>query len=214
MPRHTRFCPAGFPVHIIQRGNNRQACFTCDQDIAAYAHWLDEGSVKYGVAIHGWVFMTNHTHLLLTPTSDDGISRLMQYLGRLYVRRFNYRYTRTGTLFDGRYKSSMVQDDQYLLNCLQYMELNPVRAGIVKDPGDYTWSSYKSHAFGKNIGMWTPHPLYLGLGSTHKSRQNFYREIINEALTIEAIAKIRHCANTGLVLGTEKFRDQVESMRA
>jgi putative transposase len=108
----------------------------------------------------------------------------------------------------------MVQDDQYLLNCLQYMELNPVRAGIVKDPGDYTWSSYKSHAFGKNIGMWTPHPLYLGLGSTHKSRQNFYREIINEALTIEAIAKIRHCANTGLVLGTEKFRDQVESMRA
>ncbi len=102
MPRKARFCPAGYPVHAIQRGNNRQAIFTCEADLAAYAHWLAEGAQRYSIAIHGWVFMTNHVHLLATPSHQDSLSCLMQYLGRLYVRYFNHTYTRSGTLFEGR----------------------------------------------------------------------------------------------------------------
>ena len=130
MPRRARFCPAGLPVHLIQRGNNRHAIFTCDDDLAAFAHWLAEGSERFGVSVHGWVFMTNHVHLLATPSHDDSLSRLMQFLGRLYVRYFNYTYSRTGTLFEGRFKTCIVQEDRYLLTCLRYIELNPVRAGM------------------------------------------------------------------------------------
>ncbi len=213
MPRRPRFCPAGYPVHVIHRGNNRQAIFTCDEDIAAYAHWLAEGAAKSNVDIHAWVFMTNHVHLLLTPSTDQAISRVMQFIGRQYVRRFNYRYTRTGTLFEGRFRSSLVQGDRYLLTCVQYIELNPVRAGLVKDPGDYHWSSYRCHAFGKRVRFWSPHSLYKALGATRARQQANYRALVGNALTIEAIAKIRHCANKGLVLGTEIFRAQVETMR-
>lgn len=128
MPRPSRFCPAGIPVHAIQRGNNRQTLFTSDKDFAAYSHWLKESADRLNVQVHGWVFMTNHVHLLLTPGADDGISRLFQRLGSLYVRYFNFIYSRTGTLFEGRFKSSLVQSDRYLLTCLRYIELNPVRA--------------------------------------------------------------------------------------
>ena len=140
MPRPRRFCPANFPAHVIQRGINRQICFTSDADIAAYAHWLAAGALKFRVQLHGWTFMSNHIHLLLTPHDDHGISNLMQFLGRLYVRYFNYKYARSGGLFEDRFKSSLVQDDIYLLTCLRYIELNPVRAGMVIDPGDYRWS--------------------------------------------------------------------------
>ena len=213
MPRPARFYPPGIPVHVIQRGNNRQPCFTCDDDIAAYAHWLSEGATKYEISIRAWVFMTNHVHMLLTPTSEHTISRLMQYIGRYYVRQFNYRHTRSGTLFEGRYKSSLVQDSQYLLSCLHYIELNPVRAGMTKDPGDYKWSSYKSHAFGMPVAMWTPHSEYLALDISNNPRQQAYRKLISSTIPTEVTTKIRHCANTGLVLGTEKFREQVEAMR-
>lgn len=213
MPRKARFCPPGHPVHIIQRGNNRQTIFTCDADLAAYAHWLADGAERFGVSIHGWVFMTNHVHLLATPSSDTGLSRLMQYLGRLYVRHFNFTYTRSGTLFEGRFKTCIVQKERYFLTCLRYIELNPVRAGMVKDPGDYRWSSYRAHAFGVAVRMWSPHELYLALGSTRKRRQDAWKVLISEAPGIEVLAKIRHCANTGLVLGTESFRDQVHKLR-
>jgi len=214
MPRQSRFCPAGFPVHIIQRGNNRQAIFTCDADLAAYAHWLAEGAERFGVSIHGWIFMANHVQLLTTPSHSSSLSRLMQFLGRLYVRHFNYIYTRSGTLFEGRFKTCVVQQDQYLLTCLRYIELNPVRAGMVTDPGDYRWSSYRAHAFGINPGLWSPHDLYLGLGRNGKQRQRAWRELIRETLDIEVLAKIRHCANTGLVLGTQRFREQVRKLRS
>ena len=213
MPRRARFCPAGLPVHLIQRGNNRHAIFTCDDDLAAYAHWLAEGAERFGVSVHGWVFMTHHVYLLATPSHDESLSRLMQFLGRLYVRRFNYTYTRTGTLFEGRFKTCIVQEDRYLLTCLRYIELNPVRAGMVRDPGDYRWSSFRSHAFGVRASLWSPHDLYLDLGSNEKQRQQAWRELIKETLDIEVIAKVRHCANTGLVLGTETFREQVRLLR-
>ena len=213
MARRPRFCPAGFPTHIIQRGNNRQAIFTCDDDLAAYAHWLAEGAERFRVSVHGWVFMTNHVHLLATPSHDESFSKLMQFLGRLYVRRFNYKYGRSGTLFEGRFKSCIVQDDRYLLDCLRYIELNPVRAGLVRDPGDYRWSSYRAHAFGVEAGLWSPHDLYLQLAGDKTQRQLVWRKLIKVALGNELIAKVRHCANTGLVLGTEVFREQVYKLR-
>ena len=212
MPRQPRFCPAGYPAHVIHRGNNRQIIFTDDADTAAYAHWLAQGAAKYGVSVHAWVFMTNHVHLLLTPSDDLAISRLMQSIGRQYVRRFNFRYSRSGTLFDGRFKSSLVQEDAYLLMCMQYIELNPVRAGLVSDPGNYRWSSFRCHAYGKKAGLWSPHPTYKSLGNTPAKRQARYRRIIRDALTIDTLARIRHCANTGLVLGTDSFREQVEEL--
>ena len=129
MARLPRICLPDIPQHVIQRGNNRQACFGSDEDFAAYAHWLEEYARKFRVAIHAWVFMTNHVHLLLTPESDEGVSRLMQTLGRKYVRYFNYTYKRSGTLWEGRFKSCVVEAENYLLLCQRYIELNPVRAG-------------------------------------------------------------------------------------
>jgi len=213
MPRRARFCPAGYPVHLIQRGNNRQAIFTCDADLAAYAHWLSQGAERFDVAVHGWVFMTNHVHLLATPGHADSLSRLMQFLGRLYVRHFNYTYTRSGSLFEGRFRTSIVQEDRYLLTCLRYIELNPVRAGVVRDPGDYRWSSIQAHAFGITARVWSPHDLYLALGSNWKQRQQAWRALIGESLDTAVMAKVRHCANTGLVLGTQTFREQVRQLR-
>jgi putative transposase len=213
MPRRARFCPADYPVHLIQRGHNRQAIFTCDADLAAYAHWLAEGAKRFGVSVHGWVFMTNHVHLLTTPFHDQSLSRLMQFLGRLYVRYFNYTYTRSGALFEGRFKTSIVQEDRYLLTCLRYIELNPVRAGMVRDPGDYHWSSFQAHAFGVRARLWSPHVLYLDLGNNEEQRQRAWRKLISETLDIEVMAKVRHCAHTGLVLGTESFREQVRQLR-
>ena len=128
MPRKPRFNLIGIPQHVIQRGNNRQVCFASDEDFAAYAHWLHEYSIKFQVSIHAWVFMTNHVHLLMTPATKDGISKLMQSLGRRYVQYFNYTYKRTGTLWEGRFKSCVVDADNYLLLCQRYIELNPVRA--------------------------------------------------------------------------------------
>ena len=186
--------------------------FASDKDFAAFAHWLHEGAIKFDVQVHGWVFMTNHVHLLITPLQNDAVSRLSQYLGRLYVRYFNFTYARSGTLFEGRFKSSLVQQEEYLLTCLRYIELNPVRAGMVTDPGNYRWSSYQAHGLGTRARMWTPHPAYLALGDRRTTRQKAYRSVMSETLDSDVIAKIRHCANSGLVLGSEKFRTQIARM--
>lgn len=212
MPRRPRFCPPGMPIHVIQRGNNRQICFTSDADIHAYAHWLADAATFYEVDVHGWVFMTNHVHLLVTPHRPNAVSRLMQSLGRRYVQYFNYAYARSGTLFEGRFRSCLVQDSEYFLACLRYIELNPVRAGMVKDPAHYRWSSYAAHGLGVDVGMWTPHPTYISLGDDKPSRQSRYRRLVGEVLEPAVIEKIRHCANTGLTLGTEKFREQYKSL--
>jgi putative transposase len=201
-------------VHAIQRGNNRNVIFASDSDMAAYVHWLQEGAAKFDVAIHGWVLMTNHVHLLLTPGSDHAVSKLFQYLGRLYVRYFNFAYARSGTLFEGRFKSSLVQQDRYFLSCLRYIELNPVRAGMVTDPSHYRWSSYRVHAHGLKVPMWTAHETYLSLDRQAAQRQARYRALINEALDQAVISKIRHCASGGLVLGNESFRSQIASLRS
>ena len=212
MPRRHRYCPVGIPLHVIQRGNNRQALFTGDADMAAYANWLGDGAPRFQVEVLGWVLMTNHVHLLLRPRADVAVSRLMQSMGRRYVAFFNYSYARSGTLFEGRYRSCLVQEDAYFLACLRYIELNPVRAGMVRDPGDYHWSSYRAHAFGAPVKFWTAHELYLALGDNPAARQTAWQKQVGEAINMDTIAKIRHCTNTGLVLGTEKFRDQVAAL--
>lgn len=210
MPRKRRICPPGLPVHVIQRGNNRQACFADESDLKAYAHWLREGSEKYGVAIHAWAFMTNHVHLLVTPGSADSVSRCIQCLGRHYVRYFNRRHGRSGTLFEGRFKSSIVQSRDYFLHCQRYIELNPVRAGMVSDPADYAWSSYRAHAFGQPAEMWCPHAEYLGLAETPAGRMNVYRRFFEAELSRAVVSEIRHAIETGLALGDGRFKAQIE----
>ena len=212
MPRLPRLFLPGVAQHIVQRGNNRQACFCSDEDCAACAYWLREAALKYGVAIHAWVFMTNHVHLLVTPHKPDSASLMMQHLGRLYVRYFNREYRRSGTLWEGRYKSCFVQDDHYLLMCYRYVELNPVRAAMVDDPPDYRWSSYHANTLGKAAVMRTPHSEYLRLGGTKVERQVANRGLFRYQVDAPLLTEVRLALNQGLVLGNERFKDEVESM--
>jgi len=156
--------------------------------------------------------MTNHVHLLVTPMTPHAVSKSMQYLGRYYVRYFNYRYQRTGTLYEGRFRSSIIQSEQYLLACQRYIELNPVRAGMVDHPAEYKWSSYRAHALGAKVKMWTPHPEYLALGPTSESRLLNYRKLVSEEPGRMPISEIRKAANTGLSLGNDNFRREVEQL--
>lgn len=212
MARLRRYCPGGVPQHVIQRGNNRTACFAARDDLTTYAHYLDEAALAHGVAIHGWVFMTNHVHLLVTPQADDSLSKTIQSLGRRYVRYFNYKYRRTGSLFEGRFKSCIIEESRYLMACLRYIELNPVRAGMVNDPADYAWSSYQAHALGKHPTLWQPHPRYLGLGSSNSERQQRYRALVASGLSDDLVADLRQSINQGLALGSEKFRREIETL--
>jgi len=212
MARLPRFCPAGLPQHIIQRGNNRQICFADTQDFAAYANWLQEYSIKFGVAIHTWVFMTNHVHLLATPETDKSISEMMQALGRRYVQYFNRTYKRSGTLWEGRYKSSVVQTERYLLECYRYIELNPVRANMINDPADYSWSSYRCNALGVESKLCTPHQEYLQLGKTKSDRLYAYRQLFRHHIDKPLTKEISTTLNKGLALGSPQFKKQVEQL--
>ncbi len=210
MARLPRLCIPGIPQHIIQRGVNRQVCFAAEEDFAAYAHWLRECAVKYHVAVHAWVFMTNHVHLLVTPQDKQSTSRMMQTLGRYYVRYFNRTYCRTGTLWEGRFKSSLVSAEEYLLICQRYIELNPVRAGMVSVPGEYRWSSYCSNGLGRPAKLWTPHPVYSALGNSVKERTSSYRQLFSGHLDDNLVMEIRELTNKGMALGNDKFKEEIE----
>ena len=201
MPRLQRIAPLGIPQHIIQRGNNRQVCFACDQDMAFYASLLHEYSKKFSVSLHAWVFMTNHIHLLVSPYEIGSISNMLQSVGRRYVRYFNREYCRSGTLWEGRFKSSLVQSETYLLQCQRYIELNPVRAGMVSDPAEYVWSSYQCHALGKTVKMSKPHDEYLALGSTGPIRRSVYRSLFRAHVDDELIEDICAPVNKGTSRG-------------
>ena len=212
MARLQRIAPLGIPQHIIQRGNNRQVCFVNDQDMAFYASLLYEYSISFSVAIHAWVFMTNHVHMIATPGSPSGISKMMQSVGRRYVRYFNKEYRRSGTLWEGRFKSSLVQSETYLLQCQRYIELNPVRAGMVADPAQYAWSSYQCHALGRVAKISTPHEEYLALGYTDLIRQSAYRGLFKAHVDEELIVDIRQAVNKGLALGNDRFKNEIERL--
>jgi len=212
MARLPRLCMPGIPQHIIQRGTNRQACFASDADFSAYAYWLSECARKNRVAIHAWIFMTNHVHMLVTPECSQGVSRMMQTLGRHYVRYFNHTYQRTGTLWEGRFKSCVVSAEEYLLICQRYIELNPVRAGMVASPEQYAWSSYKANGLGCASKIWTPHRLYRELGQTTDERLKAYQALFDGHLGIELVSNIRDACNKGLALGNSKFKREIEAL--
>ena len=212
MARLSRLCLPGIPQHIIQRGNNRQVCFGCEEDFAAYAFWLHEYSRKYHVAIHAWVFMTNHVHLLVTPETSDGVSKMMQALGRHYVRYFNFTYKRTGTLWEGRFKSCVVDAEDYLLICHRYIELNPVRAGMVDSPADYAWSSYMANGFGRKSKLVTSHAIYNELGDTVKQRLVAYRSLFDGHIDPMMLECIRQASNQSMALGNDKFKYEIENL--
>lgn len=214
MPRKPRFTTPGIPQHVIQRGNNRTACFFSVDDYHRYLHDLGEALIKNQCHLHAYVLMMNHIHLLITPHIPFGISHTMQDLGRKYVRYVNYVYQRTGTLWEGRYKSSLVDSEAYLLTCMRYIELNPVRAGMVEHPGEYLWSSYACNAQGEPNRLIRPHPLYDALGETAADREYRYREYFRQSMDEPQLHEIRAAVNQELVLGREDFKDQVEKMSA
>ncbi|QLE87839.1 transposase [Shewanella sp. Scap07] len=210
MPRKPRISPVGIAQHIIQRGNNRQTCFTATQDFEAYIGWLKDYADKYQVDVHAWVLMTNHVHILCTPQADNAISLMMQSLGRQYVRYFNHTYRRTGTLWEGRYKSCLVQSEQYLLNLYRYIELNPVRANMVNDPAEYPWSSYQINALGRLSKLCTPHAIYLAIHQNPDTRKAAYRALFKHHLANKLIEDIRLATNKGMAIGNDKFKDEIE----
>ena len=212
MARLNRVSPIGVPQHIIQRGTNRQAIFAGESDMRAYLGWLKEYSVKHEVDIHAWVLMTNHVHILCTPRAERATSLMMQSIGRMYVRYFNYTYQRSGTLWEGRFRSCLVQSDYYLLLLYRYIEMNPVRAGMVDDPAEYSWSSYGCNALGIATELQTPHQEYTLLGKTKEERLVPYRELFKIQVGKELLKEIRENTNRGLALGSSSFTEQIEKL--
>lgn len=213
MPRQRRVGPKDVSQHVIQRGNNRRYCFTCEQDYIFYISWLKQYSIQYQVAIHAWVLMTNHVHLLCTPLQDNqGVSRMMQSLGRKYVRYFNDHYIQTGTLWEGRFKTSLVCSSDYLLSVYRYIELNPVRANMVNDPVDYKWSSYHFNAMGKSTDLCKPHDMYLMLGQNDHARRIAYRALFQNTLQDSLTKRITDAMSRELPLGDDKFTQHIEAI--
>jgi len=212
MPRRPRIHLPGVPLHIVQRGHNRDACFFVDDDYLAYRHWLGLALKESGCALHAYVLMTNHVHLLLTPPQPEDVPRLIISLGRRYVQYVNKTYRRTGTLWDSRYKSSLVQEDTYLLLCQRYIELNPVRAAMVDDPALYRWSSYAANALGQGDPLITPHSLYSAMAADDAGRRENYRALFRAQLDSTAIADIRLALGQSQPLGNARFMDTIEKM--
>ena len=210
MPRPARLNIPGIPQHVTQRGNNRQACFYADEDYRLYLELLNDACRLHACHLHAYALMTNHVHLLITPSTPDGVSRVMCDLGRDFVRTFNRNYQRTGTLWEGRFKSSLVDTNRYCLTCYRYIELNPVRAGMVRHPADYRWSSYHCNGLGKPDTLISPHDCWLLLGEDDQARIATYEALCKDVLEQADIEHIRHCVNTGLPTGNDRFRRDIE----
>lgn len=212
MPRKPRFYLPNLPVHIVQRGNNRQTVFFAPDDYLTYLRLLEEGAQECYCAIHAYALMPNHIHLLVTPTIDKGVSRMMQYVGRKYVAYVNQRYNRTGTLWEGRHKGCVISAKEYLLPCSRYVELNPVRLGIVDQVEDYRWSSYRFNALGEHNPVLSPHMLYKQLGDTKLERLAEYKKLFLNDLSHEQLIKLRKATQTGTPLGGNTFKRHIENV--
>jgi len=212
MPRKPRFYIAGMPVHVVQRGNNKQPIFFDDADYRVYMKWLREAAKKYDCAVHAYVLMTNHVHILVTPKGTDGISRMMQYVGRRYVPYINQTYDRSGTLWEGRYKSSLIDAENYFFVCSRYIEMNPVRASIVKHPSEYVWSSYACNVGGKADQLVQPHALYTALGHSDATRRKAYQDLFQVNVDDKELTNIRASWQTGTPLGNNRFREEIEAV--
>jgi len=205
MARLPRLSIAGYAHHLIQRGNNRQAIFADDVDRRTMLELLADHARQCKVAVHGYVLMDNHFHLLATPATDDGLAKMMQAVGRRYVRYFNDRQKRTGTLWEGRFKSSLIQSERYLLACMVYIDLNPVRAAMVAQPGAYHWSSYANHCGQRQEPWLTPHPLYWELGNTPFSREMAYANLVQTGIATVQQTALTDATLRGWALGEPDF---------
>ena len=210
MARPLRLTVPGYPHHVILRGNNRQAVALDDVDRRRLLDGIGEQAALAKVAVHSYVLMSNHLHLLLTPETADGIPQMMQALGRAYVRAFNRRHGRSGTLWEGRYRSTLVEAERYLLACMAYIDLNPVRAGMVATAADYPWSGH-GHLVGLRVDpLITPHPLYWGLGNTPFARERAYGELVEAALGSPRQAELARSVHTAWVMGDDAFVADLE----
>ncbi|MDH3690645.1 MAG: transposase [Gammaproteobacteria bacterium] len=210
MARLPRYILPGLPHHLIQRGNNRGVIFFADLDYRFYLECVHLASERHHVAIHAYVLMTNHAHLVVTPERGQSLSKMMHLIGLRYAQYINLNYQRTGTLWEGRYKATPIDTEPYLLTCYRYVESNPIRANMVGDPGDYRWSSYAHHALGRCNPLIRDHDLYLALGKTTEARCRVYRALFRNSLSIETTNAIRDATNGGWALGNDRFREEIE----
>lgn len=211
MPRPRRVDAPGYPQHVVQRGNNRQPVFFTDGDRVAYLRLLCHHADQQHCRVHAYVLMSNHIHLLVTPDASGGLSRMMQAVNRAYVRRVNERQQRSGTLWEGRFHSTLVDTDWYVLACQRYIELNPVRAGAVARPGDYRWSSYRANACGKPNALLEPHSAIELMASDADERRRRYVEFIETGIPAEDLLAIRRALQSqrrlsGTLMGSDPFR--------
>jgi len=209
MPRRKRMYLPGQPYHLVQRGNNREVCFVEPENYQYYLALWKECSKRYGVSVHAYCLMTNHIHFLVTPESPDSISRAMSVIGSRYAYYFNKSYKRTGTIWEGRHKSSLIQSDRYFLSCCRYIELNPVVACMVTKPEEYKWSSYQANAWGRESNL-TPHVEYLKLGASVESRCHAYRELFKNQLSGTDVHLIERASEYCSPLGDDRFCRQIE----
>ncbi len=195
MARLPRFVIPGHPQHVIVRGNNRQEIFCAEADYRFYLEKLKAACDKHQCDIHAYVLMTNHVHLLITPHKEDGIGKAMQMIGRYYVQYYNFCYRRTGTLWEGRYKATLIDTEAYLLSCMRYIEMNPARANRVDHPSEYQWSGYGFNALGSSDDLVVAHSEYLRLGRSAEQRQSAYRQLFRSRLSESTVSAIRDATN-------------------
>ena len=212
MPRLPRYATPGQPQHVIQRGNNRTALFTAPGEYAVFAEFLLDAMTQHECLIHAYVLMTNHVHLLITPINEGGISRLMKSVGQRYVRYFNDKHGRTGTLWEGRYRATLIESERYLLTCYRYIELNPVRAGLASHPAEYRWSSHAANALGMVDRIVSPHALYLALAGNPGDRCAAYQALFSDAMDAETLQAIRRATNAAWALGSDNFRREAAGL--
>jgi putative transposase len=212
MPLVARLDIAGIPQHIIQRGVDRQPCFHLASNYWRYLDDLGIASQRHGCVVHAYALMTNHVHLLVTPETVGAASRMMQQLGRRYVKYYNRCRNRTGTLWEGRFRSCLVDTDGYLLRCQRYIELNPVRAGMVDSPGAYRWSSYRHHAWGDPDPVVRPHGQYFSLGLECAARRDAYIAMVQEGIPDRQMAELRRYTQQGRAWGSQGFQKRVEAI--
>jgi putative transposase len=212
MARLPRIFVEGEPQHVIQRGNNREPIFGADADYSVYLRFLRKAAEEWDLAIHAYVLMTNHVHLLASPAMAQSLPKTLQSVGRRYVQYFNHTYGRTGTLLEGRYRATVIDSEAYLLTCMRYIELNPVRAGMVPRPGDYAWSSYRANAQGEDDPTVQPHTLYRRMGRSPQERQAAYRYLFRGQLAKGDVDVIREATNKAWALGNDRFRARIEAL--
>lgn len=209
MARQPRWVIPGIPQHIVQRGNNKGSTFFDNNDYNFYRTCLRKYAEESGCRVHAYVLMTNHVHIVVTPDGRHSLSQLMQRVGTRYVGYINDRYERTGSLWEGRYYASLVETERYLLTCYRYVELNPVRAGMVEDPADYLWSSYRHNALGQDDDLVSRHTVYSELGADPDQQQKAYRTLFAKNIDRTSLETIRAAARGGWVLGGRNFADEV-----